>query len=510
MSFVRIEHLNKAYPGVQALDDVSFEIQRGQVHALVGENGAGKSTLIKILAAATRPDSGQIWLDGQPYAPQTPKDALQAGVATIFQIFNLLPDRSIAHNILLGREIRTRLGLLDLAAMDEAAAHILRQLNAAHLSPRQAVGTLKVGEKQIVEIGKALINQSRLLIMDEPTSALNQVETDALFGVIRLLREQGVTILYVSHRLDEIFELADTVTVMRDGAHISTRPIAEVTRDSLIEDMIGRKLSSIFPARRPATRDVIMEVDGLSTERALYDVSFKLYRGEVLAVAGLSGSGKTELGKALFGDLRASRGTITVKGERYKPAPWNAIRRRLIYLPEDRKAEGVIQELPVRRNIGLSVLPALTNRFGFLDLERERELAWQQVRALDIKTPTLDQLVLNLSGGNQQKVALAKCLTVDPDILVLVEPTQGIDVGVKFEIYQFIADQVASGRAVLLISSEIPEILGLSHRVLVMRDGRIVAELDTASATQEDILRFAVGEHKSSLEFVAQEGAQHG
>ena len=493
MSFITIDHMSKSYPGVQALDDVSFEIQQGHVHALVGENGAGKSTLIKILAGAVRRDSGSIALGGQPYEPQTPKDALRCGVATIYQIFNLMPDRSIADNILLGKEIRTSIGLLNLGAMEAETARILQRLKAGHLSPKQLIGSLKVGEKQLVEIGKALVNESRLLIMDEPTSALNQVETDALFDIIRSLKEQGVTFLYVSHRLDEIFQLADTVTVLRDGAHISTTPLAEVTHDSLVTDMIGRKLSSVFPQRSAATQDVLLEVKAVTVTDLLHDISFKLHQGEVLAVAGLSGSGKTEIGKALFGDLRISQGTITVKGKPYKPAPWNAIASQIGYLPEDRKAEGVFQELSIRRNISLAVLPTISNRVGFMNLKRERVLAQRQIEALEIKTPHMEQQVLNLSGGNQQKVALAKCLVIDPDILIFVEPTQGIDVGVKFEIYQFIADQVAGGRAVLFISSELPEILGLSHRVLVMCEGRIVAELDTASTTQKEILRHAVG-----------------
>ncbi len=495
MSFVTIDRLSKAYPGVQALKDVTFSIEAGQVHALVGENGAGKSTLIKILAGAVRPDAGSITLGGRPYDPHTPRDALAAGVSTIYQIFNLLPDRSIAHNVLLGRESRGRFGLLDGGAMRAQTARMLKRLYAEHLSPAQTVDTLKVGEKQIVEIAKSLVNESRLLIMDEPTSALNQVEAAALFGVIRSLREQGVTILYVSHRLDEIFELADTVTVMRDGAHISTQPAAGLTRDLLVEQMIGRRLEAVFPPRQPrASREPLLTVEGLTAGRRLADVSFTLYRGEVLAVAGLSGSGKTELGQALYGDLRLDSGRMTLRGQPYRPVPWTAIRSRLVYLPEDRKAEGVFQEMSVRRNISISVLDRIAGAFGFLNLRREREIAAQQIQRLDIKTPHMDQDVLNLSGGNQQKVALAKCLSVDPEILVLVEPTQGIDVGVKFEIYQFIVDQVAAGCAVLLISSEIPEILGLSHRVLVMQEGRIAAELETASTTQAEILRCAIGE----------------
>jgi len=495
MSFLEIDRLSKAYPGVQALKDVTFVVEAGHVHALVGENGAGKSTLIKILAGAVRPDSGSIMLDGQPYHPHTPRDALAASVSTIYQIFNLLPDRSIAHNVLLGREIRGPLGLLDIGAMHRQTAQILEQLYAGYLSPAQPVDSLKVGEKQIVEIARSLVNESRLMIMDEPTSALNQVEATALFNVIRSLRQQGVTILYVSHRLDEIFELADTVTVMRDGAHIATQPVTGLTRGLLVEQMIGRTLETIFPPRQATTStESLLVVDELNSGNRLIDISFTLNRGEVLGVAGLSGSGKTELGQALYGDQRIDSGRITLHGKPYNPNPGKALRNRLVYLPEDRKGEGVFQEMSIRRNIGLSVLERLTGLFGFMNLRREREIAGQQIRRLDIRTPHMEQEVLNLSGGNQQKVALAKCLSIDPEILILVEPTQGIDVGVKFEVYQFIVDQVAAGRAVVLISSEVSEILGLSHRILVMREGRIAAELVTDATDQEEVLRYAIGE----------------
>ncbi|KAB2904791.1 MAG: sugar ABC transporter ATP-binding protein [Anaerolineae bacterium] len=494
MSFLRIENLSKTYIAVQALKGVSFEVQRGHTHALVGENGAGKSTLIKILSGAERADSGRIWMDGKPYHPHNPKDALDANVSTIYQIFNLMPDRSIMHNMLVGKEPH-RGGVLDIQTMRQETHRVLEALNASHLKPEMTVGLLKVGEKQIIEIAKALLNQSQLMIMDEPTSALNQTEVDALFKTIALLKERGVTILYVSHRLEEIFQIADSITVLRDGTHISTRPIHEVTRDSLVEDMIGRKLSSVFPPRAPSNPDAeeVMRVENLSVGRVLHTISFNLRKGEVLAVAGLSGSGKTELGKALYGDLRLSAGKITLKGQPYRPSPWKAIHRQLICLPEDRKADGVIQGLPIRRNITLSVLKQISTA-GFLNLKKERQLAGEQIQALEIKTPHMDQEVSNLSGGNQQKVALAKCLAVHPEIFILMEPTQGIDVGVKFEIYQFIADQTTQGRSVLLISSELPEILGLSHRVLVMHEGRIVAELDTSTTTQEEILRYALGE----------------
>jgi ABC-type sugar transport system ATPase subunit len=493
--FLQIRNLSKTYPGVEALKSVSFDVLPGQVHALVGENGAGKSTLIKILAGAVQPEPGsQMLIEGQPYAPRSPRDALDASVTTIYQIMNLMPDRTVMHNVLLGKE-PSRGGLIDSRAGHERTQAILESLNAAYLSPARLVATLKVGEKQIVEIAKAMVNQSKLLIMDEPTAALNQAEANALFENVRALRASGVTILYVSHRLSEIFELADSVTVLRDGGHISTRPINEVSRDRLVEDMIGRKLDSVFPKRSSRPGAEICRVEGLSSGDALHDVSFSLHRGEVLAVAGLSGSGKADLGQALFGALPIDQGRIFVEGRPYRPTPRRAIRQRMILLPEDRKADGVLQELSIRRNLSLSVLQSrVANRLGVLRRGAEQAVAQEQVDALEIKTPSIEENVYHLSGGNQQKVALGRCLAVHPEIFILMEPTQGIDVGVKFEIYQFIVEQVRQDKAVLLISSELPEILGLAHRVLVMHEGRVVAELDGEKTTQEEILHFALGD----------------
>ena len=499
MTTLTFDRVSKSYGAVQALKQVSFAVQRGHTHALVGENGAGKSTLIKILAGAERPDSGQIRLGDQPYQPHNPKAALAAGISTIYQVFNLLPDRTLMHNIFLGKEPRTAAGLLDISTMRQQTREILARLNAAHLDPAMRVTDLRVGEKQIVEIAKALLNQSKIVIMDEPTSALNQAEVEALFEVIAVLKAQGVTILYVSHRLDEVFQLADAVTVLRDGTHISTRPIEGVTRDSLVEDMIGRKLTGVFPQRGQPGNKEVLRVEGLSARRVLHNVSFGLHEGEVLAIAGLSGSGKTELGKVLYGALHIDGGLIWLHGEPFRPSPKRALRQGLIYLPEDRKSEGVLAELSVRRNISLPVLERISNPFGFIDSRKEQAVAKAQIEGLGIKTPSAEQLVLNLSGGNQQKVALGKCLAVEPQIFILMEPTQGIDVGVKFDLYRFIADQAAQGRAILLISSELTEILGLAHRVLVMCDGRITAELDGARATQEEILRYALGEAQSPI-----------
>lgn len=492
---LQIYQLSKTYPGVKALDGVSFQVRPGQVHALVGENGAGKSTLIKILAGAEQPDPGaEMRFQGRVYRPQTPRDALRANISTIYQVFNLLPDRTIMHNIMLGKEPARR-GVLSLQRMRRQTSEVLERLDAAYLDPETPVSELTVGEQQIVEIAKALINESVILIMDEPTAALNQTEAEALFKNVQRLRADGVTIIYVSHRLDEIFRLADAVTVLRDGKHISTNAIEAVTRESLIEDMIGRRLENVFPERVDKRGEPVLHAEGLSAGNLLKNVTFTLHRGEVLAVAGLSGSGKSELGKAIFGDLPLDAGRIFIDDQRYVPKPGRAIDRGMIYLPEDRKQDGVLQDLSVKRNLSLSVMrQRVATRLGILRLSRERQIAQEQIDALDIKTPDMEQLVLYLSGGNQQKVALGRCLAANPDILILMEPTQGIDVGVKFELYQFIVQQAARGRAVLLISSELAEIIGLAHRVLVMNAGRIVADLDVKETDQEEILRYALGE----------------
>lgn len=492
MSFLTLNFLSKAYPGVQALNNVSFAVERGQVHALVGENGAGKSTLIRLIAGAEKPDSGTMLLEGRPYHPANPHEALQMGVSTIYQVFNLLPDRSIFHNLFIGKE-PTRFGFVqDYPRMRGEAVRILGTLNLGHLSPDTPVDTLNVGEKQVIEIARALLNNSRLLIMDEPTAALNHSESEALFTLIDQLKAQGVTILYVSHRLSEIFRLCDTVTVLRDGAHISTRPIADVTPDSLIEDMIGRPLSNLYPPRSQPSDEALLDVRGLTAHGHFADVSFTLHKGEVLAIAGLPGSGKTELGQALFGALPIDGGTIHLRGRVFRPRPNVAIDAGLVFLPEDRKRDGVAPELPIRRNLSLAILDRIAT-LGVLNLRREREIARRYFDLLDIKAPGLETLVNTLSGGNQQKVALGKCIAAEPDIIILTEPTQGIDIGVKFEIYRFIADQAARGRAILLISSELPEILGLAHRILIMRGGAIAAEVRPETTSQDEIMRYALG-----------------
>lgn len=510
--FIRIDNISKHYPGVEALKAVSFDIAKGTVHALVGENGAGKSTVIKILSGAVQADPGGcLYLNGDPYLPHNPKEAIDKGVATIYQIMNLCPDRTIMDNIMLGRE-PARNGIIDYSMMRTRTLQLLETLQAGYLNPDALVGSLKVGEKQVVEIAKAMVHESKFLIMDEATSALNHIEMEALFSNIRTLRERGVTVLYVSHRLDEIYNLADDVSVLRDGRHIFTGKVKDVKRDELIYYMIGRKVSNIYPDKVSKAGEKALEVKNLCVNGILRDINLTLRRGEVLAVTGLSGCGKADLGKAIYGALPTSSGSVLTYGKPFKPSPSNSIRSGLILLPEDRKEESMLQELNIRRNISLSVLKRRTaNILGIIHPKKEQAVALEQVIALDIKASGLEQIVKYLSGGNQQKVALGRCLAVEPDIYLLLEPTQGIDVGVKFEIYKFINEHAARGKAILLISSELAEVMGLAQRILVMFEGKIVADLESKKTSQEEIMQFAIGDRvqEKFKEYIQYTGAKH-
>lgn len=484
--------VSKSFPGVQALSGVSFAVERGEVHALVGENGAGKSTLIKIVAGAQPASSGEMRLAGRPYRPPNPRAALAAGVAAIYQERNWLPGRNVMFNILLGREPKRSGGRLDFPEMKRLCREVLATLHAETIPLEAPAEYLKPGEKQILEIARALLQNSSFLIMDEATSALNHEERAALFNVVRTLKSRGLSILYISHRLDEIFELADRVTVLRDGRHVSTSEVSGLPRDALIRDMIGREWAGFFPERNPSPGEVRLEVRGLSG-RAFEDVSFDLRAGEVIGLAGLSGSGKEELGRALFGADPVSRGSVKVDGREVAPAPSDTIPKGMAYLPEDRKSEGLILGLPVRRNLSLPQLGKLAGRFGHLRRSEEEALARTWVDQLSIKTPGIETPCQDLSGGNQQKVALGKWLAADSKVLILAHPTQEIDVAVKFELYRRIAELSCQGRAVLLISSDLPELLGLCSSILVLRDGRIAARLPADAADQESILRHALG-----------------
>ncbi|HUT53113.1 MAG TPA: sugar ABC transporter ATP-binding protein [bacterium] len=488
---LELERLGKSFPGVDALADVSLSIAPGEVHALVGANGAGKSTLIKIISGAYPADAGRMILDGKDFRPRTPADAINRGISTIYQERNWLPGRSVMFNIMLGREAGHH-GILDFPAMRARAQEALAMLHAESVPLDAPADTLSVGRRQVVEIARALVRECSLLIMDEPTAALNREEEQALFALVRTLRARGLSIIYISHRLEEVFDLADRVTVLRDGRRELTAAVNAISPDDLIRAMIGRGLDSAFPEKNPAPGPPVLTVSGLGAA-AFREVSFTLRRGEVLGITGLEGSGKEELARALFGAVAVKEGTMKIGGERARFDTAWLIGKGLAYLPEDRKVEGMIGELPVRRNISLPLLDRLSTRLGRILKKLEQELAGKWIERLDIKTPSPDEPCRNLSGGNQQKVALARWLAADARVLILAHPTREIDVGVKFELYRLIADLSRQGVAVVLVSADLAEILGLCHTILVMRDGTPAAMLPADRADKETILRYTLG-----------------
>ncbi len=489
---LEMREIDKSFPGVHALRGVSLELRRGEVLALVGENGAGKSTLIRILGGAHQPDGGEILLAGQPMRMVNPTVAQQAGISIIHQEFNLIPDLTVRENIFLGRE-KTCCGFIK-ASDEYGEAVALFAKIGMHIDPHVRCRELTVAQQQVVEIAKSLSASARILVMDEPTAALAQAEVERLFAVIKEVRANGLGVIYISHRLDEIFAIADRVMVLRDGEQVGGAAVAGVSRERLIEMMVGRPLESEFPPRRSAVGRECLRVAGLCRGKWVRQVSFTVRAGEVVGFAGLAGAGRTETMRIVFGADRADSGTIFVDGV---PAtirsPRDAIARRICLLTEDRKAQGLILKHSVRENFGLPNLDRY-RRGPWLDQRRERLEADHYVKRLRIRIAGLDQPVANLSGGNQQKVVLAKWLARNADVIIFDEPTRGIDVGAKYEIYLLINQLAADGKAIIMISSELPEILGMSDRILVMHAGRITGEItDVAHATQEDILSLAIG-----------------
>jgi rhamnose transport system ATP-binding protein len=492
-TLLRLTGISKAFDGVQALRGVSFELRAGEVHGLVGENGAGKSTLIKVVTGAHRPDAGAIEIGGEPVLENDPIRSRALGVAAIYQQPALFPDLPVAENIALGSEPRGGWRRIDWRARRSEAERLLGRVGA-RIDPGAPVSSLTMPEQQLVEIARALGAKARILIMDEPTAALPEREVANLFRVIRELRAEGVGIVYISHRLEELKELADRVTVLRDGSEVGTRLMAEVDRAELIRLMVGRELSAVFPKRPVPVGDVVLETRGLGCRAAgVRDVSLSVRAGEILGLAGLVGAGRTELARVLFGLMPADSGELLLRGKpvRVRSAA-EAVGLGIAYVPEDRRRHGVILELPVRENASLAVLRRIS-RCGFLDFRRERELAASFVERLRVKTNSLETPVGRLSGGNQQKVSLARWLATDPAVLLLDEPTQGIDVGAKAEVHALMGELAAKGLAVVLISSELPEILGMSDRIAVLHRGTVAAVLDRAEATQERLLALALG-----------------
>lgn len=492
-TFLQMSHITKRFPGVLALSNVDFALHKGEVHALLGENGAGKSTLMKILSGVYQPDEGEIIFEGQPVTFANPLSAQSAGITIIHQEFNLFPELTVEENIFIGREFcKNNRWRLDEKQQRQAAIDILQKLNL-NIAPDTLVADLTVAQQQMVEIAKAISVNAKILIMDEPTAALTETEIDSLFQVTRLLKEQGTGIVYISHRLEELALIADRATVMRDGQFIATVDYDAVKISDLIAMMVGRDLGNIYPRREPlAQRKPVLEVSGLTRNGVLNNIDFTLYQGEILGFAGLMGAGRTELARAIFGADPIDGGTLKLNGKVtvIKDIP-DAIQQGISYLTEDRKKEGLALGLSVERNIMLGNYPEYSDRFGNVDSKRCQKTSEEQVKALRIKTPHLEQAALNLSGGNQQKIIIARWVCKDTNILIFDEPTRGIDVGAKLEIYELMNRLVAKGKSIIMISSELPEVLGMCDRILVMRNGRITGELASDDATQEKIMQYA-------------------
>ena len=499
-------HVTKAYAGVQALADASLELRAGEVHALVGENGAGKSTLIKILTGAVQPDSGDITLNGQPLGRLTPRHAKSLGIAAIYQQPALFGELTVAENIALGVEKVGRWGRVDWSKRYRRATELLDRVGA-RIDPDTEAGSLGMAQQQLVEIARALGSDARVLILDEPTASLSRDDSDNLFRVIRELRADGVGMIYISHRLEELPTIADRVTVLRDGTTIVTRDMADVNREQLIQMMVGRELSAVFPKRAVPIGDTVLELKGVAcTHSGVHDIDLRLRAGEIVGLSGLVGAGRSELARIIFGLTPATSGTIMVRGKTIRiGSPADAIRNGIAYVPEDRRRHGVVLEMPVSENITLAALGNLS-RFGAFDFSRERALATDYARRLGVKTPSIRALVSTLSGGNQQKVALSRWLLTKPTVLMLDEPTQGIDVGAKSEIHELMMTLAEEGVAILMISSELPEILGMSDRIAVMHGGTIVSEVDRADATPERVLARALGQHTQEFATLARGG----
>ncbi|SDE99256.1 sugar ABC transporter ATP-binding protein [Limimaricola pyoseonensis] len=489
---LELRGITKTFPGVRALGDVELALHPGQVTALIGENGAGKSTLVKILTGIYQPDAGEIRLDGAPTRFPTALSATRAGVTAIHQETVLFDELTMAENVFLGHAPRSRLGLIDWPRMRREAAAILERIGA-RLDPDTPLRDLGIASKHLVAIARALSVEARVVVMDEPTAALSQAEIEELYELVDRLKAEGKAILFISHKFDEIFRIADRYTVFRDGEMVDAGLIADVTEAQLVEKMVGRAVDTIFPKRRAEIGAPVLTVAGYCHPTEFEDIRFTLRRGEILGFYGLVGAGRSEFMQALFGVTRPSKGAIRIDDEvAVIRSPAEAVAKGIVYVPEDRGRQGAITALPIFQNVTLPSL-SRTSRRGFLRLAEEFALARQYTERLDLRAASLDQPVGNLSGGNQQKVVIAKWLATAPKVIILDEPTKGIDVGSKAAVHEFMSELAAQGLSVIMVSSEIPEILGMSDRVIVMREGRIAAEFEREGLTPEDLVRAAAG-----------------
>jgi len=489
---LKMSGIGKSFPGIQALDNVDLAVRRGEIHAIVGENGAGKSTLMKILAGVYQPDRGSIEIDGAEVVLENPIEAQKAGIRMVYQELNLVPDLTVAENIALGR-MPTRYGLVNKAAITAEAERILSELEAKIL-PGTPVGELTVSQQQLVEIAKAYAASPRFIVFDEPTSSLSEHEARALFQVIQRMKASGISIIYISHRLREVIEISDMVTVLRDGRHIETRPTAGVTIEDMISLMVGRNLEDIFPKRIVDIGETVLDIENLSLEGVFHNINITVRAGEIVGLAGLVGAGRTEIAQAVFGLRPAQRGQLRIGGVAHRIRSARAgIKAGIAYVPEDRKSDGIIPTQSIKNNISLATLPAL-QWAGFIRMVKERKIALAKSQELGVTPPLVDRLANTLSGGNQQKVVLAKWLAANPRILILDEPTRGVDVGAKADIHSIIGELASRGVGIILISSELPEVLAASDRIYVIHDGRIAQELSRAEASEETVMQAATGE----------------
>lgn len=489
---LEMRNITKLYPGVKALDNVTLQFKTGEIHALVGENGAGKSTLIKAASGAIEPTAGTIVIDGTSYPMLTPTMSSENGIAVVYQEFTLVPVMTAAENIFLGKFIRHG-WFCDFREMNRQAADLFKRLKI-QINPEAKVATLTTGYQQIVEIAKAVASNPKILIMDEPSAPLTTNEVESMLEIVRMLRREGVAIIYITHRLDEIFHIADRVSVLRDGQYITTRNIADTNKEELISFMVGRTLKETYPEREAAAGEVILELDNV-TGNGVKNISFNLRKGEILGLGGLVGAGRTELAALIFGNAEIRGGEIRLRGRPLRPkTPGDAIAKGISLVPEDRKTQGLILNMSVRDNITVASVKKLSRR-TFLNTRSEESFTQAQIDNLNIKTPSSRQLARNLSGGNQQKVVLGKWLGTDPEILIFDEPTRGIDVGAKQEIYKLMSGIAASGKSIIMISSEMEELLGMSDRVVVLSKGKVTGTLDRKDFSQEQVMKYAVEGH---------------
>lgn len=489
---LELRGISKVFPGVKALDNVHFKLKKGEIHALMGENGAGKSTFIKVITGVHAPNSGEMFLNGKKVNFQNPKEAQEAGIAAIYQHVTNYPDLSVTENIFMGHEkINKRTRRLRWKEMHSEAKTILRELGSS-IDPKMEMGALSVAQQQIVEIAKAISTKAQIIIMDEPTAALTARESEELYRITEGLRDQGTSIIFISHRFEDMYRLASQVTVFRDSKYIGSWDINEISNDQLIVAMVGREITQVFPNKKGEIGEEILKVQNLGRTGYFADISFSLRKGEILGLTGLVGAGRTEVCQALFGITSYDTGKVFFKGKEVRiKSPKEAMELGIGYLPEDRQLQGLVLQWGIGRNITLPALDRLSNK-GWLNEEKEAKLAKELAEKVNVKANSIFDLASSLSGGNQQKVAVAKLLTADLDIIILDEPTKGVDVGAKSAIYEIINDLAASGYGIMMISSEMPEVLGMSDRIAVMREGRLTKIMNKEEATQEIILEAAM------------------